>query len=55
MHPVLAGGEAWLGGLKGRGPPVSHQVDHVSAVAAEGPIFFDFFFSWAAQGTEPLE
>ncbi|KAF5913125.1 hypothetical protein HPG69_009076 [Diceros bicornis minor] len=42
MHPSvswLAGGRAWLGGLKGCGPPVSHQVDHVSAVAAEGPTF----------------
>ena len=37
---MLAGGKAWLRGLKGCGSPVSHQVDHVSAVAAEGPIFF---------------
>lgn len=35
---MLAGGKARLGGLKGRGLPVSHQVGHVSAVAAE-----DFF------------
>lgn len=46
MHPRvgrlagwLAGGRAWPGGLKGCGLPVSHRVDHVAAVAAEGLIF----------------
>lgn len=47
---MLAGGKAWLGGLKGRGLPVSHQVGHVSAVAAED--FYFLFFCWDAQGTK---
>lgn len=49
---MLAGGKAWLGGLKGRGLPVSHQVGHVSAVAAED--FYFLFFCWDAQGTKQL-
>lgn len=44
MHLSVGWWQAWLRGLKGCGSPVSHQVNHVSAVAAEGPIFL-FFLS----------